>query len=189
MDYTPCFKIIRNKYLPCYQDNPCINTLFIGESPPEPKTNNILCESLRFFYNKNTDLFKYTKDAFSLTFPKKQWENNDKFLDFFKQNGYYLIDLCDVPVNKKQKSNRQVYRKNGEVMLKDKIQKFRPKNIVVIMKGIQKNVDSVLAQIPSNNYSYDKNIIILPFPSCRFPEHHKKYIQKLSEFLKTHTPQ
>lgn len=177
-----CFKKIRQQYIPCIRDNPCIKTLIIGESPPEPDKDIKDCESLPFFYNKKNNLFQYTKEAFSDAYPK-QWETNEEFLAFFKQKGYYLIDLCDEPVNNKSGHDRRVCLKNGEIPLEESIRRYRPKNIVVAMKGIKKNVDSVLAKFPSNDYTYEKNVISLPFPLY---DGIKKYKYGLTGFLKTH---
>jgi hypothetical protein len=184
MGYIECFKKIRENYIPCDLENPCIKTLIIGESPPTPKSGRKECDSLRFFYNKNTGLFRYTRQAFSIAFPK-QWENDEQFLHFFKNRGYYLIDLCDEPVNKKTDADRQISRKKGEIKLHEKISKYHPENIVVVMKGIKGNVDSVIAKIPSMNFDIDKNYFILPFPSHR-QGRIAEYEIKLSEFIKTH---
>ena len=79
---------IRDKYRP-----KTISILFIGESPPAGGT---------FFYLANSNLFRYTYEAFRLEF-KQMIGDEIEFLNFFKQNGCFLDDLCLEPT--KDKSN------------------------------------------------------------------------------------
>jgi hypothetical protein len=63
-----------------------IRFLFVGESMPAGGT---------FFYFENSNLYKYTKEAFLQNF---DWPEKD-FLKLFKSNRFYLDDLCQEPIN------------------------------------------------------------------------------------------
>ena len=66
-----------------------IRWLFVGESPPAGGT---------FFYRADSNLFRYTRQAFSAAY-EIDFNNGAEFLTFFQPQGCYLIDLCEEPIN------------------------------------------------------------------------------------------
>jgi hypothetical protein len=67
-----------------------VRLLFVDESRPAGTT---------FFYRANSNLYRYTRQAFSNVF---QFGDDPQFsfLAFFKRLGCYLDDLCLRPANK-----------------------------------------------------------------------------------------
>jgi hypothetical protein len=66
-----------------------VRRLFICESSPFSGT---------FFYNANSELSRYTQDAFSAAF-ESEFADGQELLGFFKSRGCYLIDLRGHPIN------------------------------------------------------------------------------------------
>jgi hypothetical protein len=75
---------LRQKYRPEE-----VRVLFVGESPPAGGT---------FFYAGNSNLAKYTRDAFCNAYSISSMEMSH-FLHAFKATWCYLDDLCLEPVN------------------------------------------------------------------------------------------
>lgn len=109
-----------------------INLLFVAESPPKGGT---------FFYFQNSNLYFAIKEAFELVFRK--FEDN-KFLEFFKEQGCYLEDLCLIPVNRLSKSKRDEERLKGIGPLAQRIKELKPKGIIILMKGIETEVRTAI---------------------------------------------
>lgn len=74
-----------------------IKVLFVGESAPAGGT---------FFYKADSNLYRYTREAFSVAFGLTCASGRD-FFDLFKAHGFYLDDLCDTPVNDLSKTLRR----------------------------------------------------------------------------------
>ena len=114
---------IRKKYYPSN-----IKILLIGESPPSGGS---------FFYNANSNLFRAVKKGFEEVYGEV---SNQKFLYDFKNNGFYLDDLCLTPVNGMDKINRKGERKKGIKSLSRRIANYEPEGIIIVMKAIKKEV-------------------------------------------------
>lgn len=78
------FQQIRLKYLPVIA-----KVLFIGESPPSGGA---------FFFLGKSILFNTTKVVFE-EFHKKHFPVPFDFLNFFKNSGFFIDDLCHEPIN------------------------------------------------------------------------------------------
>lgn len=128
-----------------------VEVLFVGESVPAGGT---------FFYSANSNLFQFTRDAFALT-SDRQFASGEAFLEFFRDLGCYLDDLCRIPVNQLDRLERSVARKAGVSELSARMRELSPKAVVCVMRGIEPFVRSAmsLAQLSSIP------LYSLPFPS------------------------
>jgi len=128
-----------------------IQILFIGESPPAGGG---------FFYLANTNLFRYTREAFASVYGEKCGQGTN-FLQFFKSIGCYLDDLCLEPINHLDKPTRRRKRAAAVPSLAERISSTAPCAVIVVMLAISKDVQDAIsaAQIgPIPTYS-------LPFPA------------------------
>ncbi|MDV2504483.1 MAG: hypothetical protein RX318_11095 [bacterium] len=139
-----------------------IRVLFIGESPPAGGT---------FFYKADSNLFRYTQEAFSNVYDEKCGLGTD-FLRFFKSIGCYLDDLCLEPINKLDKPTRLRKRSDAVPSLAERIRVANPRSIVVVMKAIMENVQEAIDitridRVPT---------YYLPFPA---QSNQRKYVNSL----------
>lgn len=103
-----------------------VNLLYIGESPP--KSGN-------FLYFANSILYTAIQEAFEKVFP--DIGKGRDFLYNFKKLGCFLDDLCHEPINHLPGLIRLQTRKGNIEQLASRIIHYKPKAIVVLMKGIQ----------------------------------------------------
>jgi hypothetical protein len=113
-----------------------IKVLFIGESAPA---------SDKFFY-KEDSLCGYTQEAFADVFPEVRRMTKREFLNFFKNKGCFLDDLCHVPVNKLQDDQKDQRRKQNVPLLANRIKEYKPTLIIIVMKEIAKLVRDAISQ-------------------------------------------
>jgi hypothetical protein len=95
-----------------------ITTLFVGESAPA---------SGRFFYGGDSSLFYAMKREFG---------NQETFLEDFKDKGFYLDDLVLTPVNKLERHERLRQRQEAVPTLAKRLVEYKPKAVVVVMRAI-----------------------------------------------------
>ena len=74
-----------------------VRLLFVGESPPANGT---------FFYLGNSNLWRYTHEAFRNVYGT-DFDHDNSFCEFFVSKGCYLEDLCLAPVNRMKKTERR----------------------------------------------------------------------------------
>jgi hypothetical protein len=127
-----------------------VRWLFIGESPPANGT---------FFYKADSNLSRYTQKAFSIAF-EKRFTDGAEFLNFFKAQGCYLIDLCNDPINNLPNSERNYQRMHGAISLPERIAAHSPHGIIVVMKAIVKYIRPAVKQAGLEH---------LPFYTLLFP--------------------
>ena len=144
-----------------------IRILFVGESPPAGGT---------FFYYENSNLYRYTEEAFAAAFGR-QFGPGEEFLKFFAGLGCYLDDLCTVPVNHLGKGERKLQRTVGITSLSTRLRATSPQAVVVVIKAIEQHVRQAagqagLGQIP---------VFALPFPALG---NQRKYVAGLAETLR-----
>ena len=106
----------------------CLRLLFIGESPPA---------SGRFFYRRDSGLYRAMRDAFRIADPLIDDEN---FLARFQASGCYLIDLCPEPVDDLDAKSRWAACKANEDRLKRTIGRLKPARIATVVRSIEANV-------------------------------------------------
>jgi len=98
-----------------------IECLLIAESPPESRKK-------RFFYfedvREHDNLYRetmrvlYPEEAIDIKYIRK---NKEQFLKRFKNDGFYLIDATDVPVNNLSKTDKRAQIKKDREKLIEKI--------------------------------------------------------------------
>ena len=157
---------IRLNYLP--KD---IKVLFIGESPPIGNT---------FFYKGRSVLFNSTREVFE-KFYNKDFSDSFYFLEFFKDSGFFLDDLCHSPINHiKDSALRNKLRDDGILGLKNRLEIYRPKRIISVMKDPYFNmcIDEAI-----NLAGIDVNIKYSPLPFPRYNKYVIQYKLTLREYL------
>lgn len=147
---------IRNSFRPN-----SIKLLFIGEAPPA---------SGRFFYCRNSGLFRAMRDAFQLA---DRSINGENFLSHFKASGYYLIDLCASPVDQLNPPERRLARKSAVPTLATKISELRPLKIATLLRSIESDVLHAIAMA-----NWKGPILHLPYPG-RWIQHKKAFNEAL----------
>jgi hypothetical protein len=149
------------------------NVLFVGESRPAGGT---------FFYSADSKLYFATKEAFRLGVP--DLSRGPIFLERFRALGCFLDDLCLEPVNHLKRNNplawakRLRLREEGEEPLAERIHRYGPRQIVVVMKEIEPNVRRAALAADVG----DIVLPALPFPSWK--ANHDRYVDELSALLK-----
>jgi len=154
---------LREKYKPTN-----VRVLFICESPP---INT-------FFYMRNSILYYATVEAFKNIYAQEIAD----FLEFFKEKGFYLIDLISER-GKKLTQLKDVEKISVKEMLKEKLLKLRPKSIIITPKEISDFVLSAIKELTETQQlkiNLREDIIELPFPTFR----RKEYISGLTKWLK-----
>lgn len=159
------FDAKRNAYKP-----QTVKILFVGESRPHNET---------FFYNENSNLYSFTKQAFEQAFEQVTDFKQDKFLDKFKELGCWLYDVCDSPVNHDKKPQRNAKIKEGIDALIDTINDLQPEFIIVVKRGYFGKI--VRQAISNKGYIINQNASNLRFPACG---NQKKYRDELAQELK-----
>ncbi len=168
---------LRNRYKPKY-----IKYLLIAESPPLSKNT-----SVRFFYNPLQEKYDFMfKSIMEVIFPdfKTQYKKGTKYmyLEKFKNEGFYLIDTVDIPINhlrNEKDKNEKIYSnlKKKIAEIKKLVSKKTPifiikKNIFLIFKDL----------LEKEGYNVVNNEFI-PFPSfgnqLKFKKIFKKYLRRV----------
>lgn len=154
-------EVARKRYRPVI-----VRHLMVGESAPIGG---------KFFYHANSILFRHTCRAFRDVFGNICGEG-ESFLRFFRDQGFYLDDLCAVPVNGMDDAERFQERANGIRPLAKRIEIAKPQSVIVVMKAIVPEVSTAcdIACVPSN-------LIALPFPL--YPRDQQRFVEGLADFL------
>lgn len=116
------FEELRQQYKP-----EKVNVLFIADAPSVGP---------RYFYRKNSELFKAVKAAFTQVFG--EFKDRDEFLNFYKDFGCYLDNICLVPVKHLPVKEQNIERQRGIVPLSQRITEMQPRLIIITMKAIEK---------------------------------------------------
>ena len=151
---------LRRQYRPAR-----VRLLFIGESPPA---------SGRFFYRKDSGLYRAMRDAFQAIDPSI---NDDTFLDVFQRSGCYLIDACAAPVDHLNARSRRTACLDSEPSLVRKIRHLEPAAIVTLVKSIRD-----IVQRAADHAQWQGPILELPYPG-RWISHRKVFVEGLAPQL------
>ena len=143
-----------------------VRVLLVGESPPAGGT---------FFYAGNSNLFRYTREAFEAVYAKR-WTRPDDFLKFFADEGFFLDDLCLVPVNNLAPPDRRQCRRDGVPALATRMKEYSPAAIAITPKAITREVSRAIADA-----GLDLQPVTLPFPAMSWQS---AYVDSLSTFLR-----
>jgi len=143
-----------------------VELLFVGEAPPA---------SGRFFYSRNSGLYRAMRDAFHNIDPAIDDEN---FLAVFKACGCYLTDLCPEPVDRLDAKSRESARRAGEKSLSRTIAELQPATIAALLRSINGHVSRAASRA-----EWAGQMIHLPYPG-RWHQHRSAFIRTLAPVLR-----
>ncbi len=135
-----------------------VRLLFVGESPPA---------SGRFFYQRDSGLYRAMRDAFQIADPSIADEN---FLTVFQDAGCYLIDLCPEPVDDWDRLLRRAACRDSEPSLSKEMRQLQPVMIATLLRSIEGNVARA-AQTSKGHSPF----IHLPYPG-RWSRHRDVFV-------------
>lgn len=144
-----------------------VKFLFIGESPPQNRDT--------FFYKKTGALFHNTREAFTAAGSPWMAEDDECFLEHFKKQKCYLVDLC--------KAGEKVTSKSRSVLdldvgaLAKAIEELKPEKVIIVIRRIKPFVVKALKEAGHQKSEPD---CVLDFPAHG---HQGKYRDQLSAFL------
>lgn len=147
---------LRERYKPAR-----IKVLFVAESPPESSD-----DKARFFYNPSQERWDYMYRAvMQAVFPEFEYRpgEKDNWLRKFQEQGYYLIDATDRPVNHLSSAERRCELNAAVEGKLSEIRGLVASSTPIIL--IKKNIFAAFRQ-PLRDACY--NVIhesFLPFPS------------------------
>jgi hypothetical protein len=163
----------RNKYRP---DKVCL--LLIAESPPS---------SGGYFYAEVTigkdHLFRETMKALEfwpINHPMRKGCDKRPMLAQFRSMGFFLIDTCELPVDKLSPEERRISTVQGALTLPKRVKELDPCRILIVKKTVFKPVKQVL----SNEGFGDRILNVRPLP---FPSHgnQKKFRMMLRRLVRS----
>ena len=152
---------LRRRYRP-----PVVRLLFIGESPPA---------SGRFFYQRDSGLYRAIRDAFRVIDPSI---TDEGFLTVFQNTGCYLIDTCTDPVDHMDAQSRRAACLASEPSLSRRIGRLQPASIVTLLRSIRSNVGRAVVEA-----GWQGPILEVPYPG-RWARHRKIFVQALTPQLR-----
>jgi mRNA interferase MazF len=126
-----------------------VRLLFVGESSPAGGTH---------FFLTNSNLFQAIREAFVAKFGSDVPSGAD-FLPYFRDQGAWLVDLADSPVNWLDERERSSAVTGGIERLASVIADTRPQRIIAVKKSTG---DAVRRAAQAARFSGD--IVVLPFP-------------------------
>lgn len=125
-----------------------VRVIFIGESRPEAGT---------FFYHENSNLFRYTKEAF------EQASGVPFNCEAFKRHGCWLYDVCGEPVNNLAPTQRKERIENGLPELEKILKQLKPEFVIAVKKGDFIKLASPI--ILDAGFIVGRTFFSLPFPA------------------------
>ena len=138
-----------------------IKILFVAESPPS---------SGGYFYFSETigkdHLFRETMKALDLwpvSRPLRRGVDKRPLLERFRSNGFFLIDTCELPVDKLSTTERMTAVRRGAVGLASRVRRLNPAHIIVVKNTVFRPVCQALEREGLGRRILNKTS--LPFPS------------------------
>jgi hypothetical protein len=166
----------RNKYKPSK-----VNVLFIAESPPS---------SGGYFYAEKTigkdHLFRETMKALEfwpIDTPMRRGCDKRRILNEFRSSGFFLIDTCEIPVDRLQSRERRLSTVQGALTLPRRVKSLDPDRILIVKKTVFKPASQVLTDAGFGNRIL--NTKPLPFPSHG---NQRKYRRMLKQLIAKKNP-
>jgi hypothetical protein len=154
-------ELLRRRYRP---DE--VRLLFVGESPPA---------SGRFFYQADSGLYRAIRDTFFAAFPVL---DKTDFLESFRDLGCYLIDLCQMPVDRFSGEQRRKACSDGEGGLAQTLKRLRPNITITVVRSIAANVRRA-----QQKADWRGTHLELPYPG-RWQHHRTAFEQALTPVLR-----
>ncbi len=127
-----------------------LRTLFVGESSPAQGSH---------FYRANSRLFRATRAAYADALGESAVPSGEAFLRYFADQGAWLVDLADHPVNQLSDAQRRQAVEAGIPGLAKTIEQEHPQTIVTVKRDIGDAVRRAAELARS-----DAQLLVLPFP-------------------------
>src|SRR2546430_5660134 len=160
----------RNKYKPNR-----VNVLLIAESPPS---------SGGYFYSETTigkdHLFRETMKALEfwpIDRPMRKGCDKQPMLRRFRSIGFFLIDTCELPVDKLQPRQRRISTIQGASTLPHRVRELDPTRILIVKKTVFKPARQSL--IEAGLGERDLHTKPMPVPRYRHPRKFRTMIRRL----------
>jgi hypothetical protein len=153
---------LRERYRP-----EAVTTLFVGESSPAQGTH---------FYRANSNLFRATRAAFASAYGEDNAPNGEAFLRYFRDQGCWLVDIADAPVNRLPNGERRAAVERGVERLAELIRETRPAQVVAVKRDIADPVRRALTLGDAEATP----LAVLPFPVRQWTP---RYIEALTGLL------
>ena len=177
MKHYDNFESARQKYRP-----ETIKFLLIAEAPPK-------AESRRFFYfekvSKGDSLFletiKVLYPFYDYSDIKSIRSRKREFLERFKNDGFYLIDASDKPMEDTRPARKKKQLKRSLPSLIQKIESLVSENTKIVL--ISLTVYKVCYDILKSKGFNVINESSIPFPSSAWQ---REFREKLSDLLRNH---
>ena len=157
----PANERLRRRYRPQR-----VRFLFVGEAPPA---------SGRFFYAGDSGLYRTVRDAFEVAFPARR---GSRFLDSFRAQGCYLVDLCREPVDRREMPARRRARREAEPSLARAVRRMRPDSVIIVVRSIAPNVRRAL-----DRAGWSGRCVELAYPG-RWKRNREAFLRDLPPFLR-----
>jgi hypothetical protein len=142
-----------------------VRILFIGESPPA---------SGRFFYRRDSGLYRAMRDAFQSVDPSIR---DELFLKKFRGLGCYLVDLCPEPVDRLDARSRRDACANSEASLSRRIARLKPIVVATVVRSIEGNVTKAVERANWNGV-----MVQLPYPG-RWSHLRRAFVETLTPII------
>lgn len=143
-----------------------IRLLFVGEAPPA---------SGRFFYSRNSGLYRAVREAFQTIDPRV---TDDNFLHMFQAAGCYLTDLCPEPVDQLDSESRHRARRAAEQVLAGKLIELQPGKVASLLRSIAEHVANAASRV-----NWQGEILRLPYPG-RWSRYRAEFVKMLEPSLR-----
>ncbi|WP_345949782.1 hypothetical protein ABDD95_23320 [Mucilaginibacter sp. PAMB04274] len=127
-----------------------VEILFIADGMP---VNN------RYFYLKNSSMFRAVKDAFTQAFG--DFNSNDGFLTAFQEMGAYFDSLTVEPIKYLPPKEQTIARQKGVQPLADRIAEMQPRLVIISLKTIEKYAREA---IHLSGVTSIEHVAVTPFP-------------------------
>ena len=151
--------------------------LFIAESPPS---------SGGYFYFHHTigkdHLFRETMKALQLwpiRKPMRKGFDKSELLAWFCSMGFFLIDTCEVPVDRLSDGQRKAKIEAGAASIPARLQTLNPDWIVIVKKTVFGPVKDALEAAGLHKIVLNKTP--LPFPSHGYQKEYRTRLRRLIE--------
>ena len=160
----------RNKYRPSK-----VEVLWIAESPPS---------SRGFFYFEKTigkdHLFRETMKAVGI-WPENRTMHKglDKrtYLNQFESKGYFLIDTCELPVDKLDNARRRQKIREGALRITGEVKALKPEKVLVVKANVFCPVRDELERAGLGGRILNQQPI--PFPSHGWQSKYRSQVRHL----------
>lgn len=153
---------LRERYRPAK-----VRILFVGESSPAQGTH---------FYRANSNLYQATRAAFADALGDDIVPTGEAFLRFFRDQGCWLVDIADAPVNRMPDAERRRAVEQGVDGLAHTIRDTSPDRVVAVKRDIEEPVRRAIEQAGAS----DTPLLVLPFPVRQW---RPRYVEGLASLL------